>query len=285
MIVVPSSSSESLARKVADELGAKISDVERKRFPDGELYVRILEEMKGKEVTVIGSIRSDSDFLELLFLLNASWEGGARKITAVLPYFGYSRQHRIYHPGEPVSSKVVTKSVDRFSDRIVAVELHDPETEGFTDKPFHNISVINSTSEFFRDRNIDLIMSPDDGGYDRAKGMAEILEIPSCYIEKTRIDSSTVKMDLPDVEVKGKNILLVDDMISTGGTIIKAANLLRERGASSISVCVVHGVFNKESGRKIEAAVDSLVVTDTIGSEYSLVSVAGDIAKVISGEE
>lgn len=283
MIVVPCSSSESLAKKVANELGAVVSDVERRRFPDGEMYVRISEELTGNDVAVVGSIRSDSDFLELLLLLDASREGGARKITAVLPYFGYSRQHRIYHPGEPVSSKVITKSIESFADAIVAVELHDPETMTFTNKPFANISVINSTSEYFVDRDLDLIMSPDDGGYDRARKMADVIGIPSYYIEKTRVDSKTVKMKLPDVDFRGKNILIVDDMISTGGTIIKAANLLREHGAAKISVCAVHGVFALESARKIEEAVDSLEVTDTIAGEYSTVSVAKDICEAISG--
>lgn len=285
MIVVPSSSSESLARKVADELGARLSDVERKRFPDGEMYIRILEQLPGNDVVVVGSIRSDSDFLELLFLLNASKEGGSRSVTAVIPYYGYARQHRIYKPGEPVSSKVVTKSIEEFADRIVCVEIHDPETLGFTELPFESLSVINSTSEYFRDRELDLIMSPDDGGYDRAREMAKVLGIPSYFIDKKRIDSKTVEMTLPDVDFKGKSILLVDDMISTGGTIIKAANLLKEHGANSISVCAVHGLFAKDSGNRIEEVVDTLVVTDTIGGKYSLISVAGDIAKSIAGEE
>ncbi len=283
MIIVPSSSSESLARKVADELGARISGVERKRFPDGEMYVRILEGLQGNDVTVIGNIRSDSDFLELLLLLNAAREGGSSNVTAVVPYYGYSRQHRIYNPGEPVSSKVVTRAIEEFADRIICVEIHDPETIGFSAKPFRNISVIQTTSEYFLDKNIDLVMSPDDGGFDKAQKMADILHIPSHFIDKKRIDSKTVEMTLPNVELSGKNILLVDDMISTGGTIIKAVKLLKEHGAARISVCAVHGIFAKESGKRIEAEVDSLVVTDTIEGEYSLVSVSKDIGKAIAG--
>ncbi len=285
MIIVPSSSSESLARRVADELGAKFSEVERKRFPDGEMYVRILEDLKGSDVSVVGNIRSDSDFLELLLLLNASREAGSRSVTAVVPYYGYSRQHRIYKPGEPVSSKVVTKAIEEFCDRIICVEIHDPETMGFSGVPFHNISVIGSTSRYFHGREIDLIMSPDDGGFDRAQKMSKVLNLPAYFIDKKRIDSKTVEMKLPDVELSGKSVLLVDDMISTGGTIIKAVKLLKDHGVSKISVCAVHGIFAKESAGKIEAVVDSLIVTDTIAGVYSKVSVAGDISKVIKGED
>lgn len=285
MIIVPAGSSLGLAAKVAKEMGATLAEVEKKRFPDGELYVRILTDTGGSEVAVIGSTRCDEDLVELLLLLNASREAGASRVTAVLPYFGYSRQHMIYKPGEPVSSKVMTKALENFSDRIICVEIHDEETVSFAEHPFRNLSVIRTSSEYFRDKKVDLVLSPDDGGYERAKRMAEILSIPAYYIDKKRIDSRTVEMHLPKVDFSGKSVLIVDDIISTGGTIIKAVKLLRDSGASRISVSAVHGIFARESDRNIEPLVDLLAVSDTIESTHSLISIAGDISNALAGDE
>lgn len=286
MIIIPSSSTEKLAKRIADRSGSVLSAVERKRFPDGELYVRVEGVLKGQDAVVVGSTRSDTDFLELLFLLNAAREGGGTRVTAVVPYYGYSRQHRRYRDGEPVSSKVMTKAIEEFSDRIVCVEIHDEETLGFSSRPFTNLSVINTVSDYFRNRNIDMIMSPDDGGFDRASRMAKILGIPAHYIDKKRIDSKTVEMHLPkDVDFSGKSVLLVDDIISTGGTIIKAVKLLKENGASRISVSAVHGVFAKDSDRTIAGMVDELVVTDTIETPHNLISVAADISESLKQGE
>ena len=285
MIIVPASASFGLAAKVAKETGATLAEVEKKRFPDGEMYLRILTELRGSDVVVIGSTRNDEGLVELLLLLNASREAGASRVTAVLPYFGYSRQHMIYKPGEPVSSKVMTRAIENFSDRIICVEIHDEETIGFASHSFRNLSVIRTSSEFFRDRKIDLILSPDDGGYERAKKMAEILSIPAHYIDKKRIDAKTVEMHLPKVDFTGKSVLIVDDIISTGGTIIKAVKLLKDNGASRISVSAVHGIFAKDSDRNIEPLVDLLAVSDTIEGSHSLISVAGDISRALAEDE
>lgn len=285
MIIIPSSSSETIARKIAETVGATLSEIEKKRFPDGELYVRILESVKDQEVAVVGNIRSDSDFLELLFLLNASREAGAASVTAVVPYYGYSRQHRIYKDGEPVSSKVITKAIEEFCDRILCVEIHDPETMGFSSIPFRNVTVIETASHFFRGKNIDLVLSPDDGGFERASSMGRILGVPAYYIDKKRIDSRTVEMTLPNVDFSGKSVLIVDDMISTGGTIIKAVKLLKDKGVSRISVSAVHGIFARDSDRTIESLVDELAVTDTIEGKHSAITVAGDIGKILAGGE
>lgn len=285
MIIIPSTNSESLAQNIAGNLKAKLSGVERKRFPDGELYVRIEESVAGEDVTVVGNVRSDADFLELLFLLNASREGGARYVIAVVPYYGYSRQHKRYKDGEPVSSKVVTRAIEEFCDRIICVEIHDPETIGFSSVPFENLSVIETASNYFRGSSLDMVLSPDDGGFDRATKMAKILGIPAHYIDKKRIDSRTVEMKLPDVDFSGKSVLIVDDMISTGGTIIKAVKLLKDKGASRIAVSAVHGIFARESDRTIESVVDELAVTDTINGSHSLITVAADISRAIIGDE
>ncbi len=283
MLVVSSSSSETLASKLSELLHSKLSEVERKRFPDGEMYVRVLADMKGEKVAVIGSTKNDADLIELLLLLNACREAGAGKIIAVVPYFGYARQHRTYNDGEPVSSKVMTKCIEQFSDEIICVEIHDEETLTFASKPFRNISVIDTMSKHFLGQKIDYVLAPDDGAFDRAQKMAEIIGTRAYYIDKKRIDSKTVDMHLPNLEYTGKSVLLVDDIISTGGTIIRAVNLLKDRGVSKISVSAVHGVFARESDKTITSLVDDLVVSDTIEGPNSTVSVAENISRSLRG--
>ncbi len=283
MLVVSSSSSETLASKLSKLLHSKLSEVERKRFPDGEMYVRVLADMKGEKVAVIGSTKNDADLIELLLLLNACREAGAGKIIAVVPYFGYARQHRTYNDGEPVSSKVMTKCIEQFSDEIICVEIHDEETLTFASKPFRNISVIDTMSKHFLGQKIDYVLAPDDGAFDRAQKMAEIIGTRAYYIDKKRIDSKTVDMHLPNLEYMGKSVLLVDDIISTGGTIIRAVNLLKDRGVSKISVSAVHGVFARESDKTITSLVDDLVVSDTIEGPNSTVSVAENISRSLRG--
>lgn len=279
MIVVPSSSSIKLAGSVAKLTSSELSNVERKRFPDGEMYVRIISDVRRKDVAVIGNTRFDSEILEMLLLLNAAREGGSSRVTAVIPYFGYARQHMKYRDGEPISSKVITQALDTACDRIMCVEIHDTETLGFSKNPFKNLSLIEDMSVHFKNKAIDYVVSPDDGGYQRASAMAAIMGSKSAYINKKRIDAGTVDMKLPDLDFRGKSILLVDDIISTGGTIIKAVKLLRDAGAARISVTAVHGVFARESDRTISSSVDDLVVSDTIDGPYSMVSAAGAIAR------
>ena len=243
MLIVPSSSSLKLAKSVAKISGSTLSDVERKRFPDGEMYVRILSETLNMDVAVLGNTRTDSDILEMLLLLNAAREGGAKRVIAVIPYFGYARQHMRYKDGEPISSKVITQALDNSSDEIICVEIHDGQTLSFSSKPFRNLSAERSMTDHFMNHVPDYVLSPDDGGYDRAKKLAESIGTRAAYIFKKRIDPKTVEMKLPDIDFTGKTILLVDDIISTGGTIIKAIKLLRQAGTINMIIQAITTVL------------------------------------------
>ncbi|MEM0140313.1 MAG: ribose-phosphate diphosphokinase, partial [Ferroplasma sp.] len=255
-----------------------------KRFPDNEMYVRIENNLKDDDVVLVGSTDNDSDIIEYLLLLDAIREENPRSITAVIPFFGYARQHMRYNNGEPVSSKIFTKAINQYADEILTVELHDEQTITYSDVPFTNLKIKEPVYSYFRNKQIDFIMSPDDGGYDRAKNMGENLNIPSYFIDKKRIDATTVKMELPDEDYHEKNILLMDDIISTGGTMIKASKLLRKKGAGKIYACAIHGVFANNSNEKLEHYVDEITVTDTIETKYSNITVADEIARAMKNK-
>ena len=222
MYIVPSSTAYNVSRKLASIFSCNVSGVVRKRFPDNEMYLKIIDDISGEDVLLVGNTRSDSDIIEYLLLLDAIKEEEPKSITAVIPFFGYARQHMRYNNGEPVSSKVFTKAVNQYADSIITVELHDEQTLDYSDVPFTDIKIIEPIYSYFKNKGIDIVMSPDDGGYERAKIMGDKLGIPAYYIDKKRIDSTTVKMVLPEEDYMNKNVLLLDDIISTGGTIMKA---------------------------------------------------------------
>ena len=283
MIVVSAKNSSALAARIAKELGCGIAGTEVSRFPDGELYVRILSALADSDVVLVGDTGSDAGIMETMLLGDAALEGRPEKITTVIPYFGYARQHRRYKDGEAISSRALCKLLDAFSDSIVTVELHNEQTVGYSSKPFMNIKIVEPIASHFAESGIGIVISPDDGGAVRASETARILGIGYACIEKKRIDAATVEMKLPDVRINGEGVLLVDDMISTGGTILKAAELLRKAGAGKIYVGAVHGLFANGSGEKISKIVDELAVTDTIESRFSTIHIARNIADVLKG--
>ncbi len=278
MYIVPSSTAYNVSRKLASIFSCNVSGVVRKRFPDNEMYLKIIDDISGEDVLLVGNTRSDSDIIEYLLLLDAIKEEEPKSITAVIPFFGYARQHMRYNNGEPVSSKVFTKAVNQYADSIITVELHDEQTLDYSDVPFTDIKIIEPIYSYFKNKSIDFVMSPDDGGYERAKIMGDKLGIPAYYIDKKRIDSTTVKMVLPEEDYMNKNVLLLDDIISTGGTIMKASKLIRQSGARNIYACAIHGVFANDSNEKIEKYVNELAVTDTIETKYSNITVSEEIA-------
>ncbi|WP_338025068.1 ribose-phosphate diphosphokinase [Candidatus Mancarchaeum acidiphilum] len=176
-----------------------------------------------------------------------------------------------------MASKVMAQSIANSADMMAAIELHDEQTLSYVSKPFANLKIKNPIYNFFKGKSIDYVISPDDGGYSRSLDMANLLGRKAYYIDKKRMDANTVEMRLPEVEFEDKNILLLDDMISTGNTMVSAIDLISDKGAGSIYCCAIHGIFAGESDRRIKEKADGLVVTDTIQSEYSKLSVAEDV--------
>ncbi|WP_297070319.1 ribose-phosphate diphosphokinase [Thermococcus sp.] len=262
-------------------LGGKIGGVEIKRFPDGEKYVRVLS--SAEEVMVVGSTfyPQDERIIELLLIGDALRERGVERLRVVIPYFGYSRQDRVTKEGEPVSVRVVMRSLGLYYDELYVFDLHNPGTLKFFPGKAVNLSAARAIAEYFQGKLREgLVLAPDRGARGRARAVADRLGLEYSHFEKERISPTEVRMTPVDVDVRGKNVLIVDDIISTGGTMVKAASLLREMGAKKVFVSATHGVFAEGAVERVSKAVDELAVTNTIPTPVSRISVVRDIVNL-----
>ena len=288
MHVIGGTASTSLAERISRELGnAPFAIPFTKRFPDGEMYVRIGGRLEGEDVVVVQSTRTDQDLVELLLLEDAVREAGARRVFVVVPYFGYARQDRRFFPGEPVSARTLCRHVELDADVVITVDLHSSQTLTNFTKPAFEASGIPAIARLLRERPIDLLVSPDRGGVDRARRMAQLLDKPWFALEKKRLDSEHVELSLPSsipATIEGKHLVIVDDVISTGGTIVEAAKLLKKRGVAVISAACTHGLFLRDAFERIKAVADEVYSTDTLGNPAEKASVAPDIAQILIRE-
>lgn len=285
MHVIGGTASTSLAERVSRELdNAPFGIPFLKRFPDGELYLRVGGRLEGEDVVLVQSTRSDQDLLELFLLEDAIRQAGAKRLFVVIPYFGYARQDRPFFPGEPVSARMIARHVEIGADAVVTVDLHSSQTLGAFTKPAFEASGIPAIARLLRERPVDLLLSPDKGGVDRVKRMAQILDKPWTALEKKRIDSEHVELALPShlpVELEGKHVVILDDVISTGGTVVEAAKLLKKHKVGAIAAACTHGLFLRDAFERIKAVTDDLYSTDTLDNPAEKASVAPDIAQIL----
>ncbi|HTW76350.1 MAG TPA: ribose-phosphate diphosphokinase [Thermoplasmata archaeon] len=285
MHVIGGTASTALAERISRELGnAPFAIPFTKRFPDGEMYVRVGGRLEGEDVVVVQSTRTDQDLVELLLLEDAVREAGAKRVFVVVPYFGYARQDRRFFPGEPVSARAFCHHVELDADSVVTVDLHSSQTLSHFTKPAYEASGIPAIARLLRERPVDLLVSPDRGGVDRARRMAQLLDKPWMALEKKRIDSEHVELSLPaslEVPIQGKHLVIVDDVISTGGTIVEAAKLLKKHQVGAISAACTHGLFLRDAFERIKAVTDEVFSTDTLGNPAEKASVAPDIAQIL----
>jgi len=261
------------------ELGGEIIEVELKKFPDGEKYVRVLG--SGSEAAVVSSTFAPQDekIVELLLIGDALRERGFKKLRAVVPYFAYSRQDRVTKEGEPVSVRAVMKALGIYYDELYIFDLHNPETLKYFPGKGVNVSPARVIADYFREKLGDGIVL-DKGARERARAVAQELGLEYSHFEKRRISPTEVEMRPVDIDVNGKNVLIVDDIISTGGTMVKAAQILRKLGAERIFVGVTHGVFAEGAIERVSGAVDELAVTNTIPTPVSKISIAPEVLRL-----
>jgi ribose-phosphate pyrophosphokinase len=285
-----------LAREIACCLGTTVGEADAGRFPDGEVRVQILENVRGADVFVIQpTCRPVNDNLvELLIMLDAFRRASADRITAVIPYYGYARQDRKDRPRVPISSKVVADLLTSAgADRVLALDLHAGQIQGYFNIPVDHLYATPVTVEYFRDLELEnlTVVSPDTGGVERARAFAKRLDAPLAIIDKRREDAQTVEVMNVIGEVEGRICLLVDDLIDTGGTIVRAARALKQQGAERVFACCVHGVFAGDAVVKLSNSdLEQVVVTNSVpplpevqltNSRIKVLSVASLLAEAI----
>ena len=283
-MIIGCSASQKLAASVADLLDEPLCPVETRKFPDGERYIRVKEEVEG-EVTVVQSTGypQDENLMELLFMIENLKDLGADYVRAAIPYFGYGRQERRFKSGEAVSAKIVAHLLEAAgADEIVTVNLHENCLSEFFRVPVRELSAMPLIAEHISFLDDPVIIAPDKGALGHAREVSDILGCECDYMEKVRISPEVVETRVSDLDVEGKDAVVVDDIISTGGTIVNAAGILGECGASSITVCCVHPVLVEDALLKIfSAGVERVIATDTLKSDVSEISVAPLIADVM----
>ncbi|MEL7671530.1 ribose-phosphate diphosphokinase [Methanobacterium sp.] len=284
-MIIGGSASQKLAAKIAKELECPLIPIETKRFPDGERYVRIKGQVD-EEVTVVQSTGypQDENLIELFLILKNLKSMGVKKIKVVIPYFGYGRQERRFKSGEAVSAVIIANLLEAAgADEIFCINLHEDNIREFFQIPVHNLSAMKPIADHIKETiNDPVIVAPDKGALGFAREIAEILGCEYDYLEKTRLSPEVVETKPKNLDVKGKEAVIIDDIISTGGTIVNASKILKEHGATKVIVSCVHPVLVEDALLKIFAAdVDDVIATDTLRSDVSLISVAQIVADAI----
>lgn len=278
MKILTGNANRPLAEAIGKELGIPLTEASVKRFSDQEVFVEILENVRGEDVFIVQptSYPANDNMMELLVTIDAAKRGSARRITAVVPYFGYARQDRKSAPRSPISAKLVANLITTAgADRVLTMDLHAGQIQGFFDIPVDNL---HAAPVFARDiaahydtDNL-LIVSPDVGGVVRARAIAKRLDVGLAIIDKRRERAGVSEVMNVIGDVEGKNCILIDDIVDSGGTLCNAAQALLENGANSASAYITHGVLSGGAVSRItSSALKELAVTDSIlGTEQVL---------------
>ena len=280
MKLLACNSNPSLSQNIANYLGSKLVNVEIKRFADMEVFVEIKENVRGEDIFVLQSTSfpANDNIMELLIAIDALRRASAKRITAVIPYFGYARQDRKVAPRTPISAKLVANLITSAgADRVLTMDLHAGQIQGFFDIPLDNLY---AAPVFVRDikKNFELenlvVVSPDVGGLVRARAIAGKIGADLAIVDKRRPRAGVSEVMNIIGEVESKNCIIVDDMIDSGGTLCNAAEALLEKGAKSVSAYITHGVLSGKAPERIaNSKLKTLVITDSIQPSEETLSV------------
>ena len=281
MFILGGTSARTIAEDISKELQQPLIEVTYKRFPDDEFYVRILDDVKGEDVLIVQTTYPDTKIVELLLMQDAVYEAGANEITVALPYFGYSRQDKKFEDGEPISARAIAEHISLHADRIITADPHKEHLLNFFNVPAYSCSAVVEIAKYLKEKDVDFVLAPDKGAKKRAQQAAGIIDCEYDYMEKTRIDGTTIKIKPKNLDAKNKNVAIIDDIISTGGTMAKSIRELKKQGAKKVSVACTHGLFVGGAKEKLlSAGCDEIISTDTIEDEFSKVKTAPCIAEM-----
>ncbi|MBI1867040.1 MAG: ribose-phosphate pyrophosphokinase [Methylocystis sp.] len=271
MKILAGNSNRALAETIAAYLGIPLCRAHVRRFADMEIFVEILENVRGQDAFVVQSASAPANdhLMELLIMIDALRRASARRITAVLPYFGYARQDRKQGPRTPISAKLVANLITRAgADRVLTVDLHAGQIQGFFDIPTDNLYAAPVMVADIKERQNQqdvTVISPDVGGVVRARALAKRIDAPLAIVDKRRERAGESEVMHIIGDVAGRNCILIDDIVDSGGTLCNAAEALLAEGANSVSAYITHGVLSGAAAGRIAASkLKELVVTDTI---------------------
>ena len=301
MKIITGSSNQPFAQKVADHCFTDLVPAELNRFSDGEICVEVKENIRGKDVFLVNSTCNpvNESLMELLIMIDTAKRSSARRITAVIPYFGYARQDRKSASRTPITAKLVADLLTQAgADRILTMDLHAGQIQGFFDIPVDDLT---SRVTFAKDikRNIrteepTVFVSPDAGGAVRARKFADMFHGDIAIVDKRRPKAGVSEVMALIGDVEGKHAILVDDIVDSGGTLCKAADAILEAGALSVRAYITHGVLSNGANKKIDASqLVELVISDSIPYEgksskirqVSLAPLFGEAMRRITNEE
>ena len=290
MKLLTGNSNKVLSKNIAKYLKTKLVNSSIRKFADGEIYIEINENIRGNSIFIVQSISSpaNDNLMELLLCIDALKRSSAKNITAVIPYFGYARQDRKVVPRTSISAKLVSNLITQAgADRVVTVDLHAGQIQGFFDIPVDNLF---STPIFARHARKKIkskkiiCVAPDVGGTERARALGKLLNVGLAIVDKRRPKPGQSQVMSVIGDVKGQTCIIVDDIIDSGGTIVNAAKALKSRGAKDVYVYITHGVLSGDAIKKIKSSViKNLVITDTIDNVHKTKNVKNIEVLPISG--
>lgn len=301
VMIFSGNANPNLSQAICKSLGIPLGDASVGRFSEGEIQVKVNQNVRGKDVFIIQPTcpPTNDNLMELLILMDALRRSSAGRITAVIPYYGYARQDRKDQPRVPITAKLVANLLaNAGATRILTMDLHAGQIQGFFDIPVDHLFAAPVLIEHFKKfAGEDLVVfSPDVGGVKMARAFAKRLEAPLGIVDKRRIDGNNAEVMNVLGEVKGKKVILIDDMCATAGSLTGAADILKERGAKVVYAGVTHGIFSGPALERIEkSALKEIVVTDSIpvinGKSHpkikvlSVANLLGEAIKRIHNEE
>ena len=282
MYIIGGTASKSVAEDLSKKLDKPLAMTISKRFPDNEFYMRIEDDVSGEHVVIVQTTYPDNNIVELFILQNAVEEAGAKEITVVIPYFGYARQDTKFKSGEPISAKALASLISLNADRVITVDPYKEYILDFFSTPAFSCSAVPELAKYLKIKDIDMVLAPDKGALERVKQASKIIKCDFDYMEKTRIDGETIEIKPKKLDSHNKNVAIIDDIISTGGTMAKSIQELKKYGAKNVFIACTHGLFAGDAIKKLNAAgCDEIISTDTVISEFSKVKIAPSIVDLL----
>ncbi|MDP3787306.1 MAG: ribose-phosphate pyrophosphokinase [Candidatus Omnitrophota bacterium] len=294
LLIFSGNANPELAKKICHNLKTPLGDAEVDRFNDGEIRTRIKEDVRGRDVFIVQPTcyPVNENLMELLILIDAIKRSSARRITAVVPYYGYSRQDRKDRPRVPITAKLAANLITvAGANRVLTMDLHAGQIQGFFDIPLDNLFAVNVFMDYFEHKHLPnlVVVSPDVGGMKMARAYAKKFKAGLAVVDKRRINDKEAEVMNIMGEVKGKNVCLIDDLVATAGTLVEAVAALKNAGAKKVFAAATHPVLSGPAIERIEhSELEELIVTDTIPipkekrtSRIKVVSVAPLLAKAI----